>query len=101
MARFFWHSRGVIYIGCIEQGKTIIVKYYSQLLDRFDTVLKQIRPHLVKKKVLSHQDKAHQHTWCTDHGKKWINWATNCYLVYHNLQFWSSPTASCVSKPSR
>lgn len=62
MATVFWDSRGVIHIDYLEKGKTINGKYYSELLDRFDTVLKQKRPHLKKKKVLFHQDNARVHT---------------------------------------
>lgn len=62
MATVFWDARGVIHIDYLEKGKTITGEYYSKLLDRFDVVLKQKRPHLAKKKVLFHQDNARVHT---------------------------------------
>ncbi|MBZ5797319.1 hypothetical protein K8353_45610, partial [Burkholderia contaminans] len=62
MATVFWDSRGVIHIDYLEKGKMMAGEYNSQLLGRFDTVLKQKRPHLGKKKVLFHQDNARVHT---------------------------------------
>lgn len=44
-------------------------------MNRFKYDLKEIRPHLVKKKVLSHQDKAYL-----------TKWATNGYLTRHILR---------------
>jgi len=69
MATVFWDARGVIHIDYLEKGKTITGDYYSELLDRFDTDLKQKRPHLAKKKVLFHQDNARVHTCVVAMGK--------------------------------
>lgn len=62
MATVFWDVRGVIHIDYLEKGKTITGEYYAELLERFDTDLKNKRPHLAKKKVLLHQDNARVHT---------------------------------------
>lgn len=62
MATVFWDSRGIIHIDYLEKGQTINGEYYCKLLDRFNNVLKEKRPHLAKKKVLFHQDNARVHT---------------------------------------
>lgn len=53
MATVFWDVRGVIHIDYLEKGKTITGEYYAELLERFDTDLKNKRPHLAKKKYYS------------------------------------------------
>jgi histone-lysine N-methyltransferase SETMAR len=62
MATVFWDSCGIIFIDYLEKGKTITGEYYAALLDRLNNEIKQKRPHLVKKKVLFHQDNAPSHT---------------------------------------
>ncbi|XP_011251320.1 histone-lysine N-methyltransferase SETMAR-like [Camponotus floridanus] len=62
MATVFWNARGIIHIDYLQKGKTINGEYYANLLDRFNDVLKEKRPHLAKKKVLFHQDNARAHT---------------------------------------
>jgi histone-lysine N-methyltransferase SETMAR len=62
MATVFWDSHGIIHIDYLEKGKTITGAYYSALLDRFDSDLKEKRPHLVKKKILFHHDNALAHS---------------------------------------
>ena len=52
---------GIIYIGYLGKGKTIIAQYYSELLDRCDAAIKTKRPHLARKKILFHQDNAPAH----------------------------------------
>ena len=62
MATIFWDSRGIIFIDYLEKGRTITGRYYEELLDRFDTVLRRKRPHLARKKVLFHHDNAPAHS---------------------------------------
>ena len=54
MATIFWDSHGIILIDYLQKGKTITGEYYASLLDRFDAILKEKRPHLVKKRVFMH-----------------------------------------------
>ena len=49
MATIFWNSHGIILIDYLQKRKTIIEEYYASLLDRFDAILNEKRPHLVKK----------------------------------------------------
>ena len=49
MATMFWNSLGIILIDYIQKGKTVTGEYYASLLDRFDAILKEKRPHLAKK----------------------------------------------------
>ncbi|GFU73068.1 mariner Mos1 transposase [Trichonephila clavipes] len=60
MASVFWDARGIIFIDCLEKGKTINGKYCANLLQRLSEEIKQKRPHLAKK-VLFHQDYAPAH----------------------------------------
>lgn len=62
MATVFWDARGVIHIDYLEKGKTINGEYYANLLDQFNQILLEKRPHLAKKKILFHQDNARVHT---------------------------------------
>ncbi len=61
MATVFWDARGIIHVDHLEHGRTITAQYYSDLLDRFDAVVKRKRPHLKKKKILFLQDNAPAH----------------------------------------
>ena len=62
MAKIFWDLHGIILIDYLQKEKTITGEYYASLLDRFDAILKEKRPHLAKKKVLFHHDNAPAHT---------------------------------------
>lgn len=62
MATVFWDARGIIHIDYLQKGKTITGEYYANLLDHFNKVLMEKRPHLTKKKILFHQDNARVHT---------------------------------------
>ena len=53
---------GIILMDFLEKRRTITVQYYSELLDRFDGKLREIRPHLAKKKVLLHHGNALAHS---------------------------------------
>ena len=57
MTTIFWDSNGIKLIDYLQKGKTITGEYYASLLDRFDAILKEKRPH-VAKKVLFHHDNA-------------------------------------------
>ena len=48
MATIFWDSHGIILTDYLQKGKIITRKYYASLLDRFDAILKEKRPHLAK-----------------------------------------------------
>ena len=61
MATIFWDSHGIILIDSLQKRGTITREYYASLLDRFDAILKEKRPHLTKK-VLFHHDNAPAHT---------------------------------------
>ena len=51
MAKIFWDSHGIILIDYLQEGKTITGEYYASLLDRFDGIMKEKRPHLAKKRA--------------------------------------------------
>lgn len=53
MATVFWDARGIIHIDYLQKGRTVNGEYYCNLLDRFNDVLKEKRPHLAKKKFSS------------------------------------------------
>ena len=54
----FWDSQGIIFTDYLEKGRTITGQYYADLLGRFEAELMKKCPHLMKKKVLFHQDNA-------------------------------------------
>ncbi|CAH2000520.1 unnamed protein product [Acanthoscelides obtectus] len=58
----FWYAKSVIIGDFLEKGKTITGQYYSELLYCFDKKLEETRPHLMRKKVLLHQDDAPAHS---------------------------------------
>ena len=62
MATIFWDSHGIILIDYLQKGKTTTGEYHASLLDRFDAILKERRPHMAKKKVLFHHDNASVYT---------------------------------------
>ena len=49
MATVFWDLHCIIHIDYLQKGKTITIKYYSELLDQFFAAIKAKRPHLVRK----------------------------------------------------
>ena len=51
MASVFWDAEGVLFIECLENGKTITREYYSNLLTRVDETICEKRPSLQKKKL--------------------------------------------------
>ena len=61
MASVFWDAHGILFIDYLKKGKTINSDYYMALLDRLSAEIKNKRPHMQKKKVLFHQDKAPCH----------------------------------------
>lgn len=62
MATVFWDAHGIILVDYLEKGKTITGPYYAMLLDRLDAAIKELRPHLQKKKILFHHDNAPAHS---------------------------------------
>ena len=54
----FWDAHGILFIDYLEKGKTINSDYYVSLLDRLSAEIKKKRPHMQKRKVLSHQANA-------------------------------------------
>lgn len=61
MASVFWDAKGILLIDYLQTGKTIVGEYYSNLLDKLNTKIKEKRPGLKKKKILFHQDNAPAH----------------------------------------
>ena len=61
MASVFWDAHGIIFIDYLEKGKTINSDYYTTLLDRLKVEIVKKRLHMVKKKILFHQDNAPCH----------------------------------------
>jgi len=57
-------------------------------------LLRKIRTHLAKKKVLFHHDNAPDHTSSLAKAN-WSNWATNCYPIHHHFQIWPRVTSFC------
>jgi Transposase. len=47
----FWNAKGILLIGCLEKGKTITAKYYSNLLKQLDVRIHEKRSDLKKKIV--------------------------------------------------
>ena len=62
MASVFWDVSGTIFINYFQKGKTINGDYHASLLRRPSDKIKKKRSHLVKKKLLLHQDNAPDHT---------------------------------------
>ena len=61
MATIFWNSHGIILIDYLQKGKTITVEYYVSLLERFNVILKEKRPHLAKKNAFPPQQCTSSH----------------------------------------
>ena len=53
MATIVWYLLGIILIDYLQKEKTIKGEYYASLLDRFEAILKEKRPHLAKKECFS------------------------------------------------
>jgi len=49
MTSVFWNAEGILFIDCLEKGKTITGEYYSNLLNRLDEKIHDKRPSLQKK----------------------------------------------------
>jgi histone-lysine N-methyltransferase SETMAR len=69
MASVFWDAEGVLFIDCLEKGKTITREYYSNLLTRLDKKIHEKSPGLQKKKIIFHQDNAPAHKTVLAMGK--------------------------------
>jgi hypothetical protein len=61
MASVFWDAGDILFIDCLEKGKTITGEYYSNLLTRPDEKIHEKRPGLQKKKIIFHQENAPTH----------------------------------------
>ena len=61
MASVFWDPHGILFIDYLKKGKIIKSDYYMALRDRLSEEIKKKRPHMQKKKVLSHQNNASYH----------------------------------------
>ncbi|GFT66441.1 histone-lysine N-methyltransferase SETMAR [Trichonephila clavipes] len=55
-------SHGVILIDYLQKGKTFTGAFYVCLLDKLMAELAEKWPHLQKKKIMFHQDRAPSHT---------------------------------------
>ena len=62
MASVLWDAHGVLFINYLEKGKTINSGYCMALKDWLSAEIKKKRPHMQKKKVLSHEDNAPYYT---------------------------------------
>ena len=56
MVSVFRDARGIIFINYLQKGETINGEYHANLLQRFSDEFKRKWQHLVKNKVVSHQD---------------------------------------------
>ena len=56
MVTIFWESHGIILMDYLQKGKTITEEYYASLLNRFEAILKEKRPHLAKKSAFPLQN---------------------------------------------
>jgi histone-lysine N-methyltransferase SETMAR len=63
MALVFWDAEGILFIVYFEKVKTITGEYYSNLLTRLDEKICEKRHGLQKKKIIFHQDSAHNSVW--------------------------------------
>ena len=62
MASAFWDFQGVIMIEYLQKGHTVAGQHFSGKLKRLREVIKKIRPGMLRKEVLFHQDNAPPHT---------------------------------------
>ena len=62
MAAVFWDSEGTLSIDYLEHGKTITGTYYSDLIGKCRTSLKEKRRGKLRRGLLSHQDNEPSHT---------------------------------------
>ena len=94
VATIFWDSDGIILIDYLQKEKTITGEYYVSLLDRFDAILKQKRPHLVKKKCFS-TTTMHQLTRVPLQGPNYLNNAKKYFFIHLIAQIWLLPIIFC------
>jgi histone-lysine N-methyltransferase SETMAR len=69
MASVFWDAEGILFIDCLEKGKTITGECYSNLLTRLDEKICEKRLSLQKKKIIFYQDSAPVHKSVVAMGK--------------------------------
>ena len=58
LVSIFGDAQGILFIDCLEKGKTINSQYYRALLVRLNEEIAKKQPQMKKKKVLFHQDNA-------------------------------------------
>ena len=80
MATIFWDS--LILIDYLQKGKSITGEYYASLLDRFDAILKEKRPHLEKNKCFSITT-MHQLTRVPLQRPNYLVYATKSFTLLH------------------
>jgi histone-lysine N-methyltransferase SETMAR len=61
MASVFWDAEGILFIDCLEKGKTITGEYYSSLFNQTRRKIREKRPGLQKKKIIFHQNNTPAH----------------------------------------
>jgi hypothetical protein len=87
MASVFWNAEGILFIDCLETGKTITREYYSNLLTQLDKKFVRKDP-VCKRKKSSFITTMHQLTkvfW------QWENYGictTNCRNIHPIPQIW-------------
>ena len=81
MATIFGDSDCIILIDWLQKRKTITGEYYASLLDRFDAILKEKRPHLAKNKCFS-TTTMHQLTRVPLQRPNYLIYATKYFLIH-------------------
>ena len=66
----FWDAHGVIFIGYLEKRKTITGAYYAAFLDQLVNEIRKKQPHLMKKKILFHDENVPSHRSTIAQSKK-------------------------------
>lgn len=86
------HVLWIIHIHDLEKGQTINADYSASLWFRLGQEIKKNRPHLAKKKVLSHQDNAGVPLrW-----RQFSDWSVNCCRIHHIRKILSPPPPSTL-----
>ena len=95
MASVFWVAHGILFIDCLQKGKTIYSDHYMAFLVRLRAKFKKKRPPIQKKKVLFHRDNVP----CHKSMKKMVKLNEVSFeLLPHlpNLQIWRPPTTGSL-----
>lgn len=89
MASVFWDANGILFINYVKMGRTINSDYYIALLERLKEEIAKKRPHMLKKRVLFHQDNAPcpKNAWIRlAHQTRSPDLATGDFFLFANLK---------------